>query len=135
MVGAEGCALEEDVSRFDIAVDDREPVPPGALFDMVVAVVDEGKGFAELEIGVPDKGLGDGGVGKFEVVAFDEGGEITARAVVEVKLRFARADERRLQVNDAGVWGEGVAEKKEFGLPILFIAMVRDDFADDERAL
>lgn len=69
------------------------------------------------------------------MVAFDEGGQVAAGAVVEVELRLVRARERRLQVDNAGVRREGVAEEEEFRVSVSVAAQVRDYFADDDGAL
>lgn len=121
VVGMGRRALEEDVARFDVAVDNTEPFIRTGLAagggGAVVAVVDERQGFGELEVGVPDESLGDPIEGvygtllpgslRFGVVveSFYEGSEVTAGAVVQIELGLQGTYQGGAQIDDARVAG------------------------------
>lgn len=107
---------EEDVVRFDIAVDDGLPRGGHRGFGIrgAIAVLQEGEGFRELDIGVPDEALRDflAMIGR---VIFDQHGQVTAVAVFQVVHRLLGLPGPEIELDDArGLRGEDVHKDHGF---------------------
>ena len=110
---------EEDVARFDVAVDDAFPADGRDVRRSglpVVAVVQEGDGVGELEEDVPDEHLRDAG----GAVARLELAQVAALAVFEVEheggipAAVTVEEVRVVETEDAGVGRQYVLEDELF---------------------